>query len=66
MVKRSNSTPASLQPSQVDTSDLQILRGRDGRDGRDGQDGLSGPRGLPGLNGDTELLEYKETQEMLH
>ena len=69
VVKRSTQTQPSLppatQPPQSETSDLQILRGRDGRDGqdgspgprgRDGRDGLPGVKGMagpPGQKGDT-------------
>ena len=43
MVKRT-----STSPPQVETRNLEILRGRDGRDGRDG---LPGPRGMAGPAG---------------
>ena len=54
MVKRTTITtsPPSSLP-QVETRNLEILRGRDGRDGRDGLPGPRGVIGLPGPKGDT-------------
>ena len=49
MVKRTS----TLSPPQVETRNLEILRGRDGRDGRDGLPGPRGVIGLPGAKGDT-------------
>ena len=37
-VSSSTSLASAPRLPQIDTSNLQILRGRDGRDGRDGQD----------------------------
>ena len=54
VVKRTTITTSPPPSSpQVETRNLEILRGRDGRDGRDGLPGPRGVIGLPGPKGDT-------------